>query len=76
MAKAPRVNIGDRVRFTSAWLRSTCSATSPVARLRGTVVGIKSYSSGGSYATIEWDTLYFETRQTNVLDVNLQKLRA
>ncbi len=74
MAKKPLI-IGDRVRFTSAWLGSTGSASSPVARLRGTVVGLKSFSAGNIYATVEWDQVYFETKQTNVLSVNLQRMK-
>ena len=75
MASSPKLNIGDRVRFSSAWLRSTSSATSPVARLRGTVTEVKSLGSSNQYATIEWDYLYFAERQTTVLCNNLQKVK-
>lgn len=74
MASSP-ISIGDRVRFSSAWLRSTSSATSPVARLRGTVIEVKSLGSSNQYATIEWDSLYFAERQTTVLCSNLQTVK-
>ena len=75
MAKTKTFNVGDRVRFSSAWLRSTCSVSSPVARIRGTVTQIKSLGSNNLYATVDWDTLYFETKETNVLTANLQRIR-
>lgn len=73
MAK-PKLTVGDRVRFASAWLRSTCSATSPVARLQGTVQTVRNYSSC-QLVTVRWDTLYFDTIETNVNAANLQRLR-
>lgn len=69
------INVGDRVRFSSAWLRSTSSATSPVARLRGEVIEVMSLGSSNQYAKVRWDYKYFDSQETIVLCSNLQKLK-
>jgi hypothetical protein len=74
MAK-PSLTVGDRVKFTRNWLGSTCSMSTPVARLKGTVQTVWSYPSGLQMATVRWDVKYFDTMETNVLSANLQRLR-
>jgi hypothetical protein len=71
----PKLSVGDRVRFSSAWLRNTSSATSPVARLRGTVIEVKSLGSSNQYATVRWEQKYFDSQETTVLCSNLQTVK-
>ena len=74
-AKAPIV-VGSRVRFSSKWLRSTCSFTGQLGQLKGTVTAIRKLSkSGPDYARILWDYLYFEEAETTALASNLEVLR-
>lgn len=74
MAKKP-LSIGDRVKFSQAWLGSTGSMSSPIAKLKGTVQTVWSYPSGLQMVTIRWDRLHFATIETNVLSDNLTRLR-
>lgn len=73
MAKRTSLAVGDRVKFTRNWLGSTGSLSSPVARLKGTVQTVREYPSGLQMVTVRWDTLYFDSIETNVLSANLTR---
>ncbi len=66
---------GDRVRFSSAWLRSTSTYSGPVPQLRGTVTKVRDFSSCPALVTVQWDQRYFDTQATNVLATNLERSR-
>lgn len=74
MTKRQPIAIGDRVRFSSSWLRSTASYTGPIGQLRGTVIAIREYTSCPPLITVHWDQRYFQEQDTNVLATNLQRL--
>lgn len=73
MKKAPA--IGSRVRFSKAWLQSTCSYAGEVPFLKGTVTAVREYKSCPPLVTVDWDHQYFETKATNVLATNLELCR-
>ena len=69
------IAIGSRVRFSRAWLQSTCSYTGDVPFLRGTVTAIHAFKSCPPLVTVDWDKHYFDTKTTNVLATNLETCR-
>ncbi len=66
---------GDRVRFSSAWLRSTGTCTGAVPQLRGTVTQVRAFGSCPALVTVQWDQRYFDTQATRVLASNLERSR-
>lgn len=70
------LGIGSRVRFTRAWLQSTCQYTGEVPRLKGTITAVREFKSCPPMVTVEWDTHYFQTKTTNVLATNLETCRS
>jgi hypothetical protein len=66
---------GDRVRFSSTWLRSIGACTGPVPQLRGTVVKVRSFSNCLALVTVDWDQHYFDSKATSVLASNLERSR-
>jgi len=66
---------GDRVRFSSAWLRSTSTYTGQVPQMRGTVTKVRELSSCPALVTVRWDQCYFDTQATSVLAANLERSR-
>ena len=70
------INIGDRVRFRSSFLRSTGQQTGEVPRLRGEVIKRRSFGSGYVMLTVKWDNTYFNDEGvTNVCASNLEKIK-
>jgi hypothetical protein len=67
--------IGSRVRFSKAWLQSTCTYTGEVPFLRGTVTAVRTFNGCPPLVTVDWDHHYFETKATNVLATNLETCR-
>lgn len=67
------IAVGDRVRFTRAWLQSTGSYTGQLPRLTGTVTEVRKL--GTIYVKVLWDQVYFEERETMALASNLQVIR-
>lgn len=56
MRKTKTVRIGDRVRYSRNFLRSTGMLTGAIPFARGTVREVWNFSPGGTcVATIEWD---------------------
>lgn len=76
MTKTTDISVGDRVRFSSEWLRSTFAYTSPVGHLRGTVTDVRSFRSCPALVTVKWDQPYFEAIETRVLATNLDRIKS
>lgn len=67
--------IGQRVRFTRSWLQSIGAYTGQLPQMRGTVTGIRKYSGGSVMVSVDWDVLYFQTKETSVLSCNLEVIK-
>jgi hypothetical protein len=66
---------GDRVRFSSTWLRYTFGYTGGIGQLRGTVTKVREFRSSPALVTVQWDQHYFDTQSTSVLAANLERSR-
>ena len=71
MGKRKSLAVGDRVRYTRAWLRSTCSYTGPLPRARGTVTAIDPFGRN-ALVTVDWGHPDIPPR---VLNLNLERCR-
>jgi len=49
--------VGDKVRYSAQFLRSTGMYAGPVPHARGTITKLETFSPGAIFATVEWDTL-------------------
>jgi hypothetical protein len=59
------LNIGDRVGYSAAFLRSTGQFTGRKPFLRGTIIGIEEIAPGTEFAGVIWDGS-LEPRSVNV----------
>ena len=66
--------IGDRVRFSSQFLRTGCHYTGPFPQARGTITGF--WGGDGQMAHIRWDHRYFsDSRNGNAHTANLERCK-
>jgi len=49
------LQVGDRVGYKAAWLKSVGMFTGPVAHAKGTITAIQVYSKQLSVATVDWN---------------------
>jgi len=71
MSRRKPLAVGDRVRYSKAWLRSTCSYTGPLPRAKGTITALAKFGRN-RLATIDWGDPDMPPR---VLDANLERCR-
>ena len=68
------LQIGDRVRFSSQFLRTGCHYTGPFPQARGTITGF--WGGDDQMAHIRWDHPYFDNgRNGGAHTANLQKIK-
>ena len=48
--------VGDRVQYARAWLRSTGQLAGDIPHATGRIIGLTPVSAGLDIATIEWNT--------------------
>lgn len=74
-ATLPKIAVGDTVRYSSAFLKSTGSYTSGIGSLRGKVVAVTPPAAEADWPpliTVRWNDEYFDTPVSTVLASNLQ----
>ncbi len=73
------IKVGDRVQYSTDWLRSTCTYTGDIPFARGTVIDVDP-RFGGGLATVDWsrpDTHRVRGGSVprRILCANLEKVR-
>ena len=66
-----KIEVGSKVKFSRAFLRSTAQFTGPVPFARGTVTDLKKLSEKQAIATVEWTV---PDRDMDVNDVPTRSL--
>ncbi len=63
--------MGDRVKYSVVWLRSTGSYTGPIPFARGEIVGMKWLSKATVLAVVDWDNDILKELPTTINVANL-----
>lgn len=64
------LRIGNKVKYSAKWLRSTGTYTGPLPFARGHITEIRAFSKSG-LATVKWDNDYDNEVPTKILCANL-----
>ena len=59
--KAKTFQVGDRVAYAVAFLRSTCQTTDETPRLRSTVQDVQPLDGGPQLVVIKWDNTFVKS---------------